>query len=80
MRVQVKLFANLSPYAPVTGLPGKPFNVDLPEGATLASVVEALKLPLDLVKISFVNAVAQPLDWALKEGDDIGIFPPIGGG
>jgi molybdopterin converting factor small subunit len=80
MKIQVKLFATLAAYAPVVGLPGKPFTVDLPEGATLGDLVEQLTLPADLVKITFVNAVAHELDWALKAGDDIGIFPPIGGG
>jgi molybdopterin converting factor small subunit len=80
MKVQVKLFATLATYAPVVGLPGKPFEVEMTEGATLGDLVAQLKLPADLVKITFVNAVAQELTWALKAGDDIGIFPPIGGG
>ena len=31
-------------------------------------------------KITFVNGIVQPLDWILAAGDDVGIFPPIGGG
>ena len=80
MQVRVKLFANIASYAPVKGLPGTPFSLELPEGASLADVVDRLKLPADLVKITFVNGLVQPLDWELRPEDEVGIFPPIGGG
>jgi molybdopterin synthase sulfur carrier subunit len=80
MRVSVKLFATLGKYASVSGLPGTPFEVELPEGACLGDLLAQLKIPAGLVKITFVNAVIQPLDWVLKAGDDVGIFPPVGGG
>ncbi len=80
MRVRVKLFATLAQYAPVTGLPGTPFELELPEGSTLATVVAQLHLPDEWIKITFVNGIVQELDWPLSAGDDIGIFPPVGGG
>jgi len=80
MRVSVKLFATLGKYAPVSGLPGTPFEVELSEAACLSDLLVQLKIPAGLVKITFVNAVIQPLDCALKVGDEVGIFPPIGGG
>ena len=80
MRVIVKLFAGLKTYAPVEGLPGTPFEIELPEGSTLQDVVTYLNLPEEEVKIAFVNGIIQEMDSVLKSGDEIGIFPPVGGG
>ena len=80
MRVIIKLFAGLKNYAPVTGLPGTPFEIELSEGSTLQDVVAHLNLPKEEVKIAFVNGIIQEMDCVLKSGDEIGIFPPVGGG
>jgi len=80
MRVRVKLFATLGNFAPVNGLPGTPFEVDLPAGANLSILINQLQIPADSVKIAFVNGIIQPPDFILTDGDDVGIFPPIGGG
>lgn len=79
MRLRVKLFAFLTRYR--AGLSsGTPFEVDLPEGATLADLLRALQVPDEEVKMTFVNGLAQTEDWQLKDGDEVGIFPPIAGG
>jgi sulfur-carrier protein len=80
MRIRVKLFANLMPYAQVSGLPGTPFEIEVAESASLQNLADLLKLPPDLVKITFVNGISQPFEYLLKPGDEVGIFPPIGGG
>ncbi len=80
MQITVRLFANLKGYAPVEGLAGTPFTLDLPDQACIADVVERLQLPHDLVKVTFVNGIIQPLDWKLSPGDQLGIFPPVAGG
>ncbi|MGE5123286.1 MAG: MoaD/ThiS family protein [Acidobacteriaceae bacterium] len=79
MQVTVKLFASLSRFSP-GGLPGTPFSIDLPEPATLQQLVDALGLPGEEVKVPFVNGLIRDLDWVLTSGDEVGIFPPIGGG
>jgi sulfur-carrier protein len=79
MLIQVKLFATLRRYAGDTS-PGQPIPVELPAGATLQDLVELLGIPLQETKIAYVNAKAQELDWVLQPGDEVGIFPPIGGG
>jgi len=79
MFIRVKLFATLSRYA-LNGAPGIPFEVELPEGATLDDVVNRLKLPREEVKVFFVNGRARPKDWILKPGDEVGIFPLVAGG
>lgn len=79
MKIRLKLFATLKRFLP--GQPaGTPVEVELPTEATLAALVEQLHLPPDEVKICFVNGRICELDTPLHENDEIGIFPPIGGG
>ncbi len=79
MYVQVKLFATLSKLVPGTE-PGVPFPAELPAGATVADLASHLNLPAAEVKIVFVNGRARPPDWVLNPDDEVGIFPPVGGG
>jgi molybdopterin converting factor small subunit len=88
VRVRVKLYATLARSAagailsqyPEGLRPGFPLELELPMGSTLADLVAYLALPQEQVKVSFVNGRARGLDYGLSSGDDIGIFPPIGGG
>ena len=79
MRVRVKLFASLCRYFGNVA-PGIPFEIELPENATVADLVNWLKLPREEVKLFFVKGRARPIDWPLEPGDEVGIFPLIGGG
>ena len=80
MLIKVKLFATLRRFAPVSGLPGTPFEVDMPPGATIGQLAQLLQLPPEETKVAFVNGRAQELDFVLSPGDELGIFPPVGGG
>jgi molybdopterin converting factor small subunit len=79
MVVSVKLFATLSRFAPGRRA-SVPFEVQLSEGDTLLKLVEQLGIPPEEAKVAFVNGIIQALDHTLHPGDEIGIFPPIGGG
>ena len=79
MRVRVKLFASLCRYFS-DAAPGIPFEMEVLDGATLADLVDRLKLPREEVKVFFVNGRARPIDWPLEPGDDVGIFPLVAGG
>ena len=79
MQVRVKLFATLSRFAPHNRA-AVPFDVQLTEGDTLLKLVECLDIPPEEAKVAFVNGIIQTLDYSLRPGDEIGIFPPIGGG
>jgi len=79
MRVHVKLFATLAKLVPDT-VAGVPFDVELPAAAMVAALAGHLRLPAAEVNIVFVNARARPLDWVLQPDDEVGIFPPVGGG
>jgi molybdopterin converting factor small subunit len=79
MRVRVKLFATLRRFAENVA-PGIPFEVEMDEAATLLALLNQLKIPVEEEKITFVNGIIQDLEYEIKTGDEIGIFPPIGGG
>jgi len=79
LRMRVKLYATLGRYSG-SRAPGVPFEVELPNGATVADLVNRLNLPGEEVKVAFVNGRARPMDWRLEPGDEVGIFPPVGGG
>ncbi len=81
MQITVKLFANLAAFGgDKDSLPGTPFKMEVEEGLTLGRLAKLLALPEGQVKVSFVNGIIQPPEWILKPGDEVGIFPPIGGG
>ena len=79
MIVRVKLFATLRRQYPHLGL-GESMPVELSDGATVGRLVEHLRLPADQVKVVFVNGTVRKEEYTLNEGDEVGIFPPVGGG
>jgi molybdopterin converting factor small subunit len=79
MLVTVKLFASLARFSPGR-LPGVPFEMNLSESATVQDLVNQLGIPPEETKISFINGLIRDLDQVLIQGDEVGIFPPIGGG
>ena len=79
MHVRVKLFATLSRCFG-DAAPGTPLEMEIPDGATLADLVNQLKLPREEIKVLFVNGRSRPMDWVLAHGDEVGIFPLVAGG
>jgi len=79
MRVNVRTYATLCRYIPGVSA-GIPIEIELPDGTSVSDLIERLKIPSREVKIAFVNGRTQSLDWLLESGDEMGIFPPIGGG
>lgn len=79
MEIKVKLFASLGAYAP-DEQSAKPFSCEVEEGATLKRLIEKLGIPNDHVKLKFVNGRTRKMDYELRTGDEVGFFPPIGGG
>lgn len=81
MRITVLYFATLKDRAGVDRE-----QVDLPEGATVAALKEHLRArhdglapALDTAVVS-VNREFAFDDEALREGDEVGLFPPVSGG
>jgi molybdopterin converting factor small subunit len=88
MKIYVKLYATLASSVsdhirtqhPQKIRAGSRLELDLPEDSTLVDLVTHLALPKEQVKVTFVNAKARDLDYHLQPGDEVGIFPPVGGG
>jgi sulfur carrier protein ThiS len=84
MKVTLKLFAMLQDYLPEEARGERTLELTLPEGATVATVVERFHLPQKLVHLTLVNGeyVAREA-WAsrpLRDGDVLAIWPPVAGG
>jgi molybdopterin converting factor small subunit len=77
--VQVKLYATLRQYRP-DAVQGQPVTVVLEVGATIADLLQKLGIPRDVTKQCFVNGLQKGLDYMLRDGDSVGIFPPVAGG
>ena len=77
--VQVTLFATMRQHRPGLGI-GERFPVELPDGASVRDLTRQLELPEEQVKLIFVNGLFQDLGHVLADGDEVGIFPPVGGG
>ncbi len=77
--VNVKLYATLRRHFPDLGL-GEAMSVELSQGATVKDLIGELELPEEQVKVIFVNGTVRKEDHHLSDGDEVGVFPPVGGG
>ena len=75
-QVEVRLYAGLR--AHLKGATS--VSVDVEPGETIARVLEKLSVPLSQTRIIFVNHRAANLDQELVGGEELGVFPAIGGG
>lgn len=50
------------------------------EGETVTDVLKRVGVPIEEVKIVFINGVSSEFDVKLKDGDRVGVFPAVGGG
>jgi sulfur carrier protein ThiS len=55
-------------------------EVELPENSTIVDLVRHLEIRENEIKVTFVNGRARAELYRLKSGDEVGIFPPVGGG
>jgi sulfur-carrier protein len=79
MRVTVKLFATLVRFRDGSRA-GKPFEMELPEGSVVQNLIDSLKIPAEETHVVFINNIIEEVRSSLKDGDVVGIFPPVGGG
>lgn len=74
MRVRVKCFATLADHTPPNGF------LDLHDGATVEALLPLVGLGPGDIKLIFVNSRNSGLETELADGDQVGIFPAVGGG
>ena len=79
MKIHVRLYATLTRYAGGS-IMHEPMEVEVPDGSTLSELYEHLGIPHGEVKTAFVNSTMEQPEYRLRDGDEVGIFPPVGGG
>jgi molybdopterin synthase sulfur carrier subunit len=79
MKIQLKLYGDLRHLSPGKKA-GAPMEIELPDGASLQDLVDLLGVPAEETKVAFVNGIVQDWAYELKPGDQVGLFPPVGGG
>lgn len=78
MQVEVRRFATLADEATHSGTAQ---TIDLPDGADIFSLLDALGVPPADVHLVFVDGrVCADRNQPLRAGARVGLFPPIGGG
>jgi molybdopterin synthase sulfur carrier subunit len=80
MKVDLRLFASLARYMPVRRSDGQSEMAEVAEGTTIRELLEQLNVPIGTVKVIFLNGIHAKGDEVLKEGDRVGVFPPVAGG
>jgi sulfur-carrier protein len=74
MKVELNLYASLARSVPLTG----PMEID--GETTILGLLRRLDVPMEKVKIIFLNGIHASGQESLKDGDRIGVFPPVAGG
>lgn len=75
IRIEIKLFVTLAKHLPKSA---DAFAVE--PGTTIDGLIRLLGIDETRVKLIFVNGVKKGRDYHLKDGDRVGVFPPVGGG
>ena len=75
MGIELKCFVTLAQY-----MPENSDDYPIEPDETIRSLVEKLGMPVKDVTLMFVNSVRSDLDTEIRNGDRVGLFPPVGGG
>jgi hypothetical protein len=73
--IQLKLFASLSKFSPQN-----PDRFIISPGETVSDALKRLGVPLDDVRLIFLDGVKGEMTSVLHGGERVGVFPPVGGG
>jgi molybdopterin converting factor small subunit len=74
MKVELNLYASLARFVPRTG------PLEVGKDTTILGLLRRLDVPLDKVKIIFLNGIHASGNETLRDGDRVGVFPPVAGG
>ena len=77
--IEVRVYATLQKYVPGQDLKTGS-KIEIGENTSIGSLLNKLGIPVEETKIIIVNGVHAELDFVLKEGDRVAIFPPVAGG
>ena len=79
MRVNIKLFGNLGHYLPEGS---NSFSIEkvLDEETTVQEMVKDFNIPKNIAVLAVINGRQVSEDYILRDGDEITLFRPTGGG
>lgn len=77
MQVTVELQAYLDKYSPNEDAV---FSYDLPDGATVQTLVRRLNVPEEMASVIVLNDRNADFEDELHEGDRVTLIPPLAGG
>lgn len=84
MQITFKLYASLTEFLPAERRTSNFVELEVPSGATIASIIEPFNLPMKLVHLVLINGSYVPPEQhaarELQAGDVLAIWPPIAGG
>ena len=80
MIVRVKLYATLRNRAPEHKDWSRPLEVELPDAATVGDLIAHFGVSFPQAIAAVVNGTRRKIDWRLEDGDEVSLFPPMGGG
>ncbi len=75
MEITVHLYGN---FRKLADSPSFPLEVE--EGSSLKELMDRLHLPDPVYRMALINNIRVQEDTILKNGDDVHIFQPVGGG
>jgi len=78
MKIELRLYASLSRYMPERWKSSP--VVEIPKNMTVKELLESMEVPLGAVKVIFINGVQAGAGDLLRDGDRVGVFPPVAGG
>jgi len=77
MQVTVELQAYLQQYSPAGEAV---FQLDLPDGATVQTLMRQLDVPEELASVIVLNERSGDFEDPLHDGDRVTLIPPLSGG
>ena len=76
--VEVRLYASVQKYFPDLAI-SEALVITLDDKAKLEDLLNKLKIPKEQITLVIVNGKREEESYLLRDGDRIGIFPPIAG-
>ncbi|HUH66445.1 MAG TPA: MoaD/ThiS family protein [Syntrophales bacterium] len=80
MKVELILFASLARFAPVKAGSHGNHVLDIDEGTTVMELIKSQRIPVEKIRMIFLNGLHATGEEVLKNGDRVGVFPPVAGG
>lgn len=79
MHLEVRMYSGLEKLMPGARF-GQPIQVNVTEHFTCRMLLDRLNIPEKEVFIVLVNGINKGLDEELADGDQVALFPAVGGG